>query len=122
MRVRTGFSEYGDGEKRPCAWVKTAVPYEWELDHLVYGLGSRYFRDVVTEDDELLESDRPEELPESITAAGILGICRDEYREWGTNNISTWTDELSERRMEFAFKWLKALVIEAFPAMKGYDR
>ena len=121
MKVKTGFSEYGDGEKRPCAWVETAVPYEWELDHLVYGLGSKFFRDATTEDDEL-EGDRPGDLPESITAAAILKICRGEYREWGTNNVGSWADELSERRMGFAFTWLKELVFEAFPVMKGYDR
>jgi hypothetical protein len=117
VRVHTGTAGQ---ERRPCAWVETAITYEWEWTELFYGLGSKYFRDNVAEDDEL-ESDRPGDLPESITQAALLRIVRDEYRKWGTNNIGSWGDEISERRMQYAMAWLKELIFEAFPEMRGYD-
>ena len=86
---------------------------------LLYGLGSRYFRDDPQGDDEQA-TDRPENLPESLTRSKILRIYRDEYSLWGSNNLPTWVDGIQyDLRHEMIVRWLSELIVGAFPEMEG---
>lgn len=100
-------------------YVETRLLLQPVGSDLLYGLGSRYFRDDPQDDDELA-TDRPESLPESLTRSQILRIYRDEYSLWGSNNISTWVDAITyDLRHEMIVKWLGELVTGAFPELAG---
>lgn len=119
MRVHTGTQENGLGEKRPCAWVETTRKLFVEGPDLVNGLGSKYFRNAPLEDDEAFD-DRPDDLPTSLTQGQILKIYWDELLYRGSGTLWTWTEDVGERRLEHATKWLTELVVGAFPEMEGY--
>ncbi|MCP9209582.1 hypothetical protein [Streptomyces cucumeris] len=118
ISVHIGTSEDGLGRKRACAWVVTSIRLEAEGHDLANALGSRYFRNGVT-DDECPEGSLPEGLPCELTQRQILAIYREEFAHWG-ENLSTWSDELSDQGLECAHKWMKELIGEAFPEMKKY--
>lgn len=120
ITVHKGTSTDGAGFERPAAWVVTSIRLELEVFDLVRGLGSEYFRNEVTEDDQR-DSDRPENLPASLTQAEILKIYREQFSYWGTN-LSTWADDIGEMRTEYAWGWLRDLVTDAFPEMKEYAK
>jgi hypothetical protein len=100
-------------------YLETRILLQPTGSDLLYGLGSRYFRDDPQEDDELA-TDRPDSLPESLTRSQILRIYRDEYSLWGSNNLPTWVDGITyDLRHEMIEKWLGELIVSAFPELEG---
>jgi hypothetical protein len=120
IKVHTGTCEETNGKKRPAAWVVTSVRLELEPNDLIDGLGSKFFRYDIIQDDET-ERTRPADLPVELSQADILRIYRDEFFAWG-KVIETWGEELDETRHDMAQRWLGELVVNAFPEMKGYLR
>lgn len=120
IAVHIGTSTNGAGIKRPAAWVKTAITLEPEAHDLMNGLGSKYLRHEITEDDALA-GDRPKELPESMTQAEILKAYRDEILHYGDEVMGMWGNEMSTARRAACEKWIYEVVLDAFPAMRGYE-
>jgi hypothetical protein len=123
IKVRKGKDELSDGSTRPVAWLNLSILVQPEVHDLVDGLGSQYYRNRLTPDDER-QGDRPEELPTELTQRQIADIYREELKHWGTANLATWGDypSLSFNEQEQARKWLTELVVAAFPEMKDYVR
>ena len=121
IRVHTGTTTNGRGEKQPCAWVKTVLTLEPEPGDLVNGLGSEFFRNESMDESHYPDT-RPESLPESLSQRQILAIYREEFSRYGENALWTWADSIGEARFNHAWKWLTELVVGAFPEMKEYVR
>lgn len=119
MRVHRGVSESSNGSERPCAWIETSIRLEPEIHDLMLGLGSRYFRNEVIEDDHL-EDHRPDNFPVSLTQGEIARIYREEIKLWGESAIWTWSERMSRDRHAHVDGWLTELVVNAFPEMKEY--
>lgn len=113
---------YGEGtsQERPSAWVETSLVLEPEAHDFVNALGSRFLRFSVIEDDQRA-SDRPQDLPESLEQREITKIYREEFRRYGEDYMSTWSDEMGWDRQESCRKYLMEIVLDAFPEMKGYE-
>lgn len=120
VTVHIGTSENGAGVKRPAAWVETALLLEPEPHDLMNGVGSRFLRHEISEDDELV-GDRPKDLPESMTQREILKTYRDELRHYGEEVMGMWGNEMGTARRAACEKWIYEVVLAAFPAMKGYE-
>lgn len=123
IKVRRSEEELPDGRKRPVAWLNLSIPVQPEVYDLIDGLGSRYYRNRATPDDERF-GDRPQELPTELTQHQIASIYREELHHWGTANLATWGDcpSLNFDEQEQARKWLAELVVAAFPEMKDCVR
>ncbi|AXH66432.1 hypothetical protein SEA_SATIS_283 [Streptomyces phage Satis] len=120
ITVHRGTSTNGAGVQRPAAWVVTQIVLEPEAHDLVNALGSKYLRYETTEDDETVGT-RPRDLPESLTQREILKIYREEILHYGDEVMGMWADEAGTARRAACEEWLKAIVLDAFPAMKGYE-
>lgn len=120
IKVHIGTSTNAAGHVRPAAWVETALALEPEPHDLMNAIGSRFVRHEITEDDELV-GDRPKDLPESMTQRDILKTYRDELRHYGEEVMGMWGNEMGTARRAACEKWIYEVVLDAFPAMRGYE-
>lgn len=116
IRVHAGVCNKGTPRERPSAWIEVSVPLQLEAHELMDGLGERFLRN----EGGVENGERPAALPESLTQQEIVKIYKDELLYWGTN-LGTWSDDLSKDSRETAESWLRAIVLAAFPGMKGYE-
>lgn len=121
IKVHKGHWERENGEKVPAAWVETSLDLEPEVHDLVDGLGSKYFRHEVM-DDDTHPSDRPDFLPATLTQRQILKIYRDELLEYGKGYLGLWAEDAGPTRHKQVEEWLVELVVGAFPEMRDYAR
>jgi hypothetical protein len=103
MRVRKGVQ----GDRR-CHWIQTSVTHQWELHDLVDGLCSHYIRYHVE------EHDGP--LPESLTAAQIVKITKEECGTYGTSAVWTWSEGYNVDS-EAARAWARGVILRVFPEL-----
>lgn len=89
-------------DRRRCHWIEPRTTWQFELQDLVYGLGSHYWRDRC-------EGDEPP--PEELSASGVIAIVKQEYERYGTNAVWTWTDHLEEGEYEKAEAWARAVIL-----------
>ena len=120
VTVHIGTSTNGAGVKRPAAWVKTAITLEPEPHDLMNAVASKYIRHESQDDDEVA-GDRPKELPASLTQAEILKAYRDELLHYGDEVMGMWGNEMCTARRAACEKWVYEIVLDAFPAMRGYE-
>lgn len=118
-KVHKGYIEGANGREIPTAWVETSLLLEPDVNDLINGLGSKFFRDESIPEEHSMDR-RPEDLPEVLTQAQILRVYRNEYSHWGSANLGTWTDFMGAERQECVMRWLTTLVVAAFPEMKDY--
>jgi hypothetical protein len=119
--VHVGTTTSGAGVTRRVAWVETVIPLQLEARELADGLGSKYLRNEVGEDEDR-PGDRPRDLPESLTQREILKIYRDEMLHYGETILGMWGDGMDSVRRDACAEWLMAVILDAFPAMKGYEQ
>lgn len=118
VTVHKGVTDEGTPQERPSAWVETAILLQLEAHELADGLGSRFLRYLTDEESE--PGDRPDEIPSEISQLEILKIYRSEFSYWGTN-LSTWGDSMTIAQRAARLGWLLEVVLNAFPAMRGYE-
>lgn len=121
ITVHTGVANKGTPRERRSAWVETVIPLQLEARELADGLGSKYLRHETCADDERM-TDRPKSLPDLLTQREILRTYREELLHYGEQVLGIWGDEMGLGRRAVCEKWLTALVLDAFPEMKGYER
>lgn len=120
ITVHVGTSVNAAGVKHPAAWVKTAITLEPEPYDLMNAVASKYIRHDSQGDDEVA-GDRPKDLPESLTQAEILKAYREELLHYGDEVMGMWGDEMGAARRNACEKWVYEVVLNAFPAMRGYE-
>lgn len=120
MKVHTGYWETPAG-RQDTAWVTTTFEERVGPLDLVNALGSKYLRHEAT-DDDTRESDRPADLPAELTQRQIMKIFRDEFRFYGSEGLGYWGEEMSTRRRENCQEWIRKVVDDAFPGLKGFER
>lgn len=120
ITVHIGTFGKGTPQERPAAWVETAITLEPEPRDLMNGIGSRYLRHEISEDDEL-PGDRPKALPESLTQREILKVYREEVLHYGETVLGMWGDEMGGPHRDACEKWIYEIILDAFPAMRGYE-
>lgn len=119
ITVHTGVAYKGTPKERKSAWVETTVPLQLEAHELADGLGSKFLR-YLTDDEKGAPGERPDVLPDSLTQREILKWYREEFSYWGAN-LSTWGDDMSFENRASDARWLLEIVLDAFPAMRGYE-
>lgn len=117
IKVHTGVAHKGTPRERRSAWIEVSVPLQLESWELADALGERFLR----HEERVEDGERPDILPESMTQQEIVRIYKDELMYWGTN-LGTWSESLDEEAARAARGWLLAIVLDAFPAMRGYER
>ncbi|MFE0472660.1 hypothetical protein ACFW2V_13695 [Streptomyces sp. NPDC058947] len=121
IKVHTGYYDLGEGRKEPTAWVETGSLLKPGPLDLVDGLASKYLRYEGIDDDGR-PGDRPKDLPERMTQRQILAIYRDELLHYGRPGLSAWGENMGTARFAACMKWVREIVDEAFPGLKGYTR
>lgn len=118
ITVHRGVAYKGTSKERRSAWVETTVPLQLEAHELADGLGSKFLRYMT--DDESGPGERPDVLPGSLPQRKITELYREEFVYWGAN-LSTWGDDMSFESRAACMNWLLEIVLDAFPAMRGYE-
>jgi hypothetical protein len=116
IRVHTGIAHKGTPRERKSAWIEVSVPLQLEGWELADGLGEHFLRN----ENGVEDGERPAALPESMTQQQIIRTYKEELLYWGTN-LGTWSEGLSDEAAKVARGWLLDIVLDAFPAMKGYQ-
>lgn len=93
----------------PCRWIEPRTKWQFELDDLIIGLCSHYWRDRTDDDDP---------LPETLTINEIVETVKEQHTRWGTNAVWTWGDELDEQDSEEAHAWARRLILAILPDLE----
>lgn len=120
MKIHSGYWDTPSG-KQDTAWVVTTLELRVGPLDLVNALGSKFLRHEVTEDDAHV-GDRPQELPLSMTQREIMTVFREEFRHYGEEVLGMWGDEMGSRRRDACERWVREVVDDAFPGLKGFKR
>lgn len=111
MKIHKGTQ--GSGEfKRPCRWIEPRTTWEFELQDLLNGLGSHYWRDH-------REGDEPPSA--TLTADGVVAIAKGEHERYGTETIWTWADSIDDVTHAVAEKWARDIILAVLPELEVED-
>lgn len=102
MRVRQG--TYPDG--RLVRWVETSPVIQFELEELIDGLCSHYWRNWCEGD---------EAPPARLTEQKLMKAVREEYLLYGTNAVWTWCESVSDVTGTGARNWARRVILAVFP-------
>lgn len=103
MKIRRGTK---DPDETSCRWIEQRISYEWELDDLIDGLCSEYWRDRYDGDDP---------LPDHLSLDKIIGVVKGEYKRRGTDNVWTWSDSSEYEKAEEARAWARSMILAVLP-------
>lgn len=91
----------------PCRWIQPRTMWQWDLDDLINGLCSKYWRHRYPDDDP---------LPDHLTIDEIVDVTKEQYEHYGTNAVWTWTEEgLDEEGSKEAHAWARRLILTVLP-------
>ncbi len=97
-------------DRRPCHWVQPHTVWRWDLDDLVNGLCSHFFRNRYEGDGV--------EVPEHMTLLKILEIVRGEYESYGENAVWTWSDGISAEQDTSSREWARGVILRVLPGLE----